>query len=76
MAERNRMISLQEASEIRPRTGLELLTAQEVAQRLRVSLRSVYDLAGQQPRRLGVVRLGRRVRFRRDAIDTLLGPEQ
>ncbi len=77
MAEPNRVVSSKKAWETRARTtGPELLTAQEVAQRLRVSPRSVYDLAHQQPRRLGVVRLGRRVRFLRDAIDALLRPEQ
>ena len=54
-------------------SGLEaLLTVREVAAVLRRSRQSVYQLAHEKPEVLGVVRLGRTVRFRRSAIERLV----
>ena len=49
-----------------------LLTPKEVEELLRVSLRTVYDLARAKPEDFGVVRIGRAVRFRRSAIEQLI----
>ncbi len=50
----------------------DLLTAQEVAQILRVHLKTVYLLADSE--KLPVVRIGRIVRFPRSAIEAMLKP--
>jgi hypothetical protein len=52
-----------------------LLTAQEVAELLRLSPVTVYEAGRRDPCTWGVCRFGRAVRFRRDAIEALIrGP--
>jgi len=48
-------------------------TAREVAQLTRLAVPTVYELARREPDRFGAVRYGRAVRFRRAAIDRLVG---
>lgn len=59
----------------KPRLDVELLTSAEVAEILRVSGATVrrWARAGKLP---GVVVVAGNVRFRRDAIEALLAPEQ
>ena len=52
----------------------ELLNAEEVATRLRVAKPTIYEWARTRPEVYGAVRIGpRKVRFRREAIDKLIG---
>jgi excisionase family DNA binding protein len=52
-----------------------LLKAEEVAELTRLALPTIYEQARENPERLGVVRIGRAVRFKPDAIDRLVGGE-
>ena len=53
--------------------GHELLTAREVASRLRLAVPTVYERARSRPEIYGAVRLGgREIRFRRAVIDALV----
>ena len=53
--------------------SLRHYTAREVAELTRLAVPTVYELAKREPDRFGAVRYGRAVRFRRDAIDRLIG---
>lgn len=54
----------------------ELLTAAEVARRLRLAVPTVYQRGREAPGQYGAVRLGRRaIRFKRAAIDALIEGE-
>lgn len=52
-----------------------LLRAAEVARALQIALPTVYEISRETPERIGTVRLGRCVRFRREAIDRLVHGE-
>lgn len=54
----------------------ELLTAAEVAKRLRLAVPTIYQRGREAPSQYGAVRLGRRaIRFKRTAIDALIEGE-
>ena len=56
------------SSEVRP----EFYTADEVRIQLKLSLPTVYEIAREDPKRLGAERFGRAVRFRRLVVDRLV----
>lgn len=51
----------------------DLLTAEEVADRLRVSTGTVYTLI--RERKIAAIRVGKQLRIRRDELDRVLSPE-
>lgn len=53
----------------------QFYTADEVALLLRLAKPTIYEHARQDPTRFGVLRFGRAVRFRRNAIDRLVAGE-
>jgi excisionase family DNA binding protein len=52
--------------------GCEIMTPRQVAEYLHVSPRTIYS----RWEKLGGVRIGRTIRFRKEVIDALFGPEE